>query len=1096
MLEEKRERKKMKYDTEPIRSCSIDVTEACNLACTYCHRKGTPILMENFTTKPIEEIKIGDSVIGFLKPGIGKFQKLAISKVIGTQKRLSPVISMETDRGSTFCSSDHKWWNGRHYIPAKEGMKVFSIYDGKIVTPQCSRDYKMGWLCGMFARDGTNGKYKYENDPITFFKDSLILDQASLWAKEFGFDMNHFEFSPGFNGIRKYSKGFWNFIHTILYTDEFKRGWIAGFFDAEGGTFHVNLRIHQNEGKYKEILKRYLIDFGFIFKNEKKSVRILGGSKEYIRFFIFFNPVLKRKIGKLIGISLRGRTEIKKVTPIADEEMVYNITTTTGNYFASGFASKNCFTWGKTKRRLGEKTGRGIIDFFFDHADPDADHYEVTFWGGEPLLEFPLIKKLIPYAANKSDKVVFGGTTNGLLLDEEKLKYLGDHKAKMMISWDGVKEVHDQYRVYPSGKGSWDDLAKKIPVIVRLWPDARFRMSLSRGMLPHMAESIEWIYDQGVKWLAFSAVFEEKWNTGEFERLKEEYTKVAEFMNAHQDLHIHHMSDPGGGIWQDYPCGAGRAYVGFSVDGKIYPCLYGDAKVICNPNIKTMETVQVGDKVLSHDGFYYPITKIWSRQYSGDMIGVKPLYSNEFQWATPNHEVLAIRGRSCRHWHRICKDSCKGYWQTSQKRFVLCKHKSDFDIKWVPIGELTKNDFLAYPILKGEKDIPYEEDLLYLFGWFLAEGSTSGKNKKPQIIKFSLGAHEENIANILSAIFQKYYGKSGTIKHYPENNKITFYVCNTKLAQWFENQFGKGARNKRIPHRWLFAPIKKQKALLRGLFYGDGTHYRKQTSFTTISELLATQVRAMLLRQRVPCGYITRPKHGIHKESYNVNIGQSFSNKLFEKWQIYLDKDYQGRSWFTDDYFIVPIKDINMKKHSGLVYNLEVEKAHSYVNSLIFSNCHRFNHYGDKNKEVRDKWRIGDIWNGFNEKRQVFLDYPDIRKEQCGECPIYKFCAGGCYACHADMCGSIFGIMPHFCEHQKILFEIGAKKVEQRRQPKRHEGKPCVCYNMCYLEGTDEEIYYTDKSSGMSCICYAVAYSGPSGKDVARRLATWDNNGK
>lgn len=725
----------MKYDTEPIRSCSIDVTEACNLACTYCHRKGTPILMEDFTTKPIEEIKIGDSVIGFLKPGIGKFQKLAISKVIGTQKRLSPVISMETDRGSTFCSSDHKWWNGRHYIPAKEGMKVFSIYDGKIVTPQCSRDYKMGWLCGMFAGDGTNGKYKYENDPRTFYrcrlvvKDSLILDQASLWAKEFGFDMNHFEFSPGFNGIRKYSKGFWNFIHTILYTDEFKRGWIAGFFDAEGGTFHVNLRIHQNEGKYKEILKRYLIDFGFIFKNEKKSVRILGGSKEYIRFFIFFNPVLKRKIGKLIGISLRGRTEIKKVTPIADEEMVYNITTTTGNYFASGFASKNCFTWGKTKRRLGEKTGRGIIDFFFDHADPDADHYEVTFWGGEPLLEFPLIKKLIPYAANKSDKVVFGGTTNGLLLDEEKLKYLGDHKAKMMISWDGVKEVHDQYRVYPSGKGSWDDLAKKIPVIVRLWPDARFRMSLSRGMLPHMAESIEWIYDQGVKWLAFSAVFEEKWNTGEFERLKEEYTKVAEFMNAHQDLHIHHMSDPGGGIWQDYPCGAGRAYVGFSVDGKIYP-------------------------------------------------------------------------------------------------------------------------------------------------------------------------------------------------------------------------------------------------------------------------------------------------------------------------------------------------------------------------------CHRFNHYGDKNKEVRDKWRIGDIWNGFNEKRQVFLDYPDLRKEQCGECPIYKFCAGGCYAIFSDMCGSIFGIMPHFCEHQKILFEIGAKKVEQRRQPKRHEGKPCVCYNMCYLEGTDEEIYYMDKSSGMSCICYAVAYSGPSGKDVARRLATWDNNGK
>lgn len=84
----------------------------------------------------------------------------------------------------------------------------------------------------------------------------------------------------------------------------------------------------------------------------------------------------------------------------------------------------------------------------------------------------------------------------------------------------------------------------------------------------------------GVNWIAFSPVFESKWEEEHFSDLREQYRKILEYMKKHPNKFCKHLSDPGRGIWQDYPCGAGRSYVGFSVDGYIYPChrfhKYGD----------------------------------------------------------------------------------------------------------------------------------------------------------------------------------------------------------------------------------------------------------------------------------------------------------------------------------------------------------------------------------------------------------------------------------------------------------------------------------------------------------------------------------------
>lgn len=231
-----------------------------------------------------------------------------------------------------------------------------------------------------------------------------------------------------------------------------------------------------------------------------------------------------------------------------------------------------CFTWGKTQRVLPEKLGKKIIDFFYDHFD-NQGYAEISFWGGEPLLEFDLLKRLVKYAEKKlKGKVIFGGTTNGTLLDEDKLKFLTDHNCKMLLSLDGNREHHNKFRVYPNGQGSYDDIMEKLPVILKYWPDLRLRFSLTPELIPILPNVIENLYKEGVKYFIFSPVYELEWKDNDFKLLEKKLKLILKFLKEHQDVTVQQIQDPISSPSQEYPCGAGRSYVGFGVDGTIAPC--------------------------------------------------------------------------------------------------------------------------------------------------------------------------------------------------------------------------------------------------------------------------------------------------------------------------------------------------------------------------------------------------------------------------------------------------------------------------------------------------------------------------------------------
>ncbi len=91
----------------------------------------------------------------------------------------------------------------------------------------------------------------------------------------------------------------------------------------------------------------------------------------------------------------------------------------------------------------------------------------ITFYGGEPLLKFDLVKEIIQFVKDqeKGDKFSFSFTTNGTLLNPETIKFLVEHNVGILVSLDGPRQAHDRYRVYKNGQGTFDTIMKNMQSI-------------------------------------------------------------------------------------------------------------------------------------------------------------------------------------------------------------------------------------------------------------------------------------------------------------------------------------------------------------------------------------------------------------------------------------------------------------------------------------------------------------------------------------------------------------------------------------------------------------------------------------------------------
>ena len=124
-------------------------------------------------------------------------------------------------------------------------------------------------------------------------------------------------------------------------------------------------------------------------------------------------------------------------------------------------------------KRMSFETAKKAVDFLLEHSR-DSERVSIGFYGGEPLLEFKLIKKIIEYSDKAFDgkEYSYTITTNGSLLTEQIVAYLAEHRVNTMISLDGPKEIHNISRRFTAnGKGSFDTVIENIKMIAEKFPE-------------------------------------------------------------------------------------------------------------------------------------------------------------------------------------------------------------------------------------------------------------------------------------------------------------------------------------------------------------------------------------------------------------------------------------------------------------------------------------------------------------------------------------------------------------------------------------------------------------------------------------------------
>lgn len=243
------------------------------------------------------------------------------------------------------------------------------------------------------------------------------------------------------------------------------------------------------------------------------------------------------------------------------------------------------------------EAGKRALDFLIENSG-SRRNLEVDFFGGEPLMNFDVVKRLVEYARSiekeKNKNFRFTLTTNGVLVDDDVIDFANREMSNVVLSLDGRREVHDRYRVDYAGNGSWDKIVPKFQKFVAARGGKNYYM---RGTFTHanpdFLEDIKVMLDLGFSELSMEPVVAAE---GDPAALTEEdkaivlkqYEQLAELMLRRDKegkpfTFYHYMIDLKGGpcIYKRISgCGSGTEYMAVTPWGDLYPChqFVGDEK--------------------------------------------------------------------------------------------------------------------------------------------------------------------------------------------------------------------------------------------------------------------------------------------------------------------------------------------------------------------------------------------------------------------------------------------------------------------------------------------------------------------------------------
>ena len=131
------------------------------------------------------------------------------------------------------------------------------------------------------------------------------------------------------------------------------------------------------------------------------------------------------------------------------------------------------------------EVGKRALDFLIENSGK-RHNLEVDFFGGEPLMNFDVVKEMVAYARSREKETGknfrFTLTTNGMLIDDDVIEFANKEMSNVVLSLDGRQEIHDKYRVDYAGKGSWERIVPKFQKLVQAREGKNYYM---RGTFTH-----------------------------------------------------------------------------------------------------------------------------------------------------------------------------------------------------------------------------------------------------------------------------------------------------------------------------------------------------------------------------------------------------------------------------------------------------------------------------------------------------------------------------------------------------------------------------------------------------------------------------------
>ncbi len=586
-----------------VHNLTFQTTERCSL---NCFAAGTKVLMHDGSYKNIEDIKVGDKVIGFdeiFNPSFTAADKIAeVTHVFhNTTNKICKLKTVLSDI-PTYVTPNHEFATSANGNPNRgKWMRIDDmkpdrnpIYKARSIKSTGTPSYC--WESKIINKQ--MDVYNIETTTHTYIANNMMVHNCTYCLAG---DTPILMEDLSYKNIEDIKVG-----DKVIGCNEFSS------VDNKNKFFpsRVTKLFHHKEKVYEIVFNKFVDAPDSVLRiTGNHPIMLSDGSYKCVKDIDDCNDIIQMAIRFKFGDELSNWDYSSMVIPVKllprdyniyydniDTIDVYNIETECHTYIANNVVVHNCYQFNKSPMRMEFDTAKKFIDHLLNDDYGYINRYNspaiiIEFIGGEPLLEIKLTRQIYEYFLDRCYELDHPWFTmhrlsicsNGLqYFDEDVQDFFKDYASNISfnISIDGNKELHDSCRIQPNGEGSYDIAMLALNHFNTHYTSERnSKMTLAPSNIKYLFESVKDFIDNGMTCINLNCVFEEGWTTDtariEYYQLKQlaDYIIDNNLENIYIALFNERQEDMQDKSYDGTSCGGQGSMTAIRPNGQIYPCI-------------------------------------------------------------------------------------------------------------------------------------------------------------------------------------------------------------------------------------------------------------------------------------------------------------------------------------------------------------------------------------------------------------------------------------------------------------------------------------------------------------------------------------------